>query len=294
MMTSADRLSAAPMHRTFRMPDGRMLGYADTGPADAPPIFYFHGFPGSRLEASFLPLDGGRLIGIDRPGYGLSDARPRRRLADFPRDVALLADHLGLGRFAVLGVSGGAPYACACAHDLPERVAAAALVCGLGPPEAPGMDDGRLRLLAALARRPVARRALFGLGRGIVMNDGLMRRAARYRARMPRASADRDLMHGEMGRMMLASWREAMKRGVAGLSSDARIYGTPWGWRLSDIRVPAYLWHGEADTIVPSSIGRYYDARVPGIESVFTEKDGHFSIVLNHSHDIVARLARHL
>lgn len=293
-MTAADLLTAEHTRRTHRLPDGRTLGYSDNGRAGAPPIFYFHGFPGSRLEAAFLPLDGARLIGVDRPGYGLSDARPRRKLADFPRDIASLADGLGLARFAVLGVSGGAPYASACAHDLPDRVAAAALVCGLGPPEAPGMGEGRLRLLASLARSPVARYALFGLGRRIVMDDALMRRAAGYRARLPRASADRELMTGDMGRMMLASWREALKRGVAGLSSDSRIYGTPWGWRLSDIGVPVYLWHGAADTIVPVSIGRYYAARVPGIEATFTEADGHFSIVLNHAHDIVARLVRHL
>lgn len=202
---------------TCRLPDGRRLGFLDTaaltpGAMDPalPAIFYFHGFPGSRLEAAFLPLDGCRLIGVDRPGYGLSDPAPERRLGDFARDVAALADHLGIARFAVLGVSGGAPYAAACAHALPGRVAAAGLVCGLGPPEAPGMASGRLALLAALAQRPVARRTLFGLGRRIVLSDTLVRRAGRLRARMPRASADREAMAGAFADLMLGSWRAAV------------------------------------------------------------------------------------
>ena len=66
------------------------------------------------------------------------------------------------------------------------------------------------------------------------------------------------------------------------------------GWRLSEMRVPAYLWHGHADTVVPSSIGKYYAARVPGIDATFTEDDGHFSIVLNHTDDIIQRLTSHL
>jgi len=293
-MNAFDLLKTQNARLTAPLPDGRKLGYSDTGHRDLPPVLYFHGFPGSRLEAAFLPVAGVRLIGVDRPGYGLSDPKRGRKLADFPADVAALADHLAIDRFAVLGISGGGPYAAACAHWLPERVAATALVCALGPPEAPGMSQGRLKLLTNLARRPIARQALFGLGRAVVLDDRLMRRAARYRARMPRAEADRGLMESDMGRLMLASWREAIGRSVAGMSSDSRIYGTPWGWRLADMRVPAYLWHGHADTIVPSSIGRYYAARVPGIDATFTEMDGHFSIVLNHRDDIIQRLVCHL
>ncbi len=52
-----------------------------------------------------------RLIGIDRPGMGRSQFQKRRCLLDWPDDVMELADYLGIERFAVLGVSGGGPYA---------------------------------------------------------------------------------------------------------------------------------------------------------------------------------------
>src|SRR5690606_7341419 len=76
---------------------------------------------------------GARVITPDRPGYGLSDYLPGRRLVDFPDDVAQLADALGLERFAVFGVSAGGPYAAACAWKLPQRVTGAAVVSGPAP-----------------------------------------------------------------------------------------------------------------------------------------------------------------
>jgi pimeloyl-ACP methyl ester carboxylesterase len=84
---------------------------------------YFHGHPGSRLEARFLAKAadraGVRLVGVDRPGMGLSTYQSRRRVMDWPGDVAQLADHLKLGRFAVVGFSGGGLYSLACAYGLP-------------------------------------------------------------------------------------------------------------------------------------------------------------------------------
>ena len=47
-----------------------------------------------------------------------------------------LAEHLHLERYGVVGMSGGGPYALACAAALPkEKLKAVMLVCGLGPPE---------------------------------------------------------------------------------------------------------------------------------------------------------------
>jgi pimeloyl-ACP methyl ester carboxylesterase len=97
--------------------DGRQLGYVEAGDPDGHPIFYFHGFPGSRLEIELSGVDvaplGARLIGVDRPGMGLSDFAPHRYFGDWPEDVSQLADALGLDHFSVVGVSGGGPYVAA-------------------------------------------------------------------------------------------------------------------------------------------------------------------------------------
>ena len=95
------------------LPDGRQLGYADLGPAGGPVVLHQHGAPGSRLELAALEDElvarRVRVLTPDRPGYGGSSPAPGRRLADWPADLAALADHLGVGRFAVTGYSSGGP-----------------------------------------------------------------------------------------------------------------------------------------------------------------------------------------
>ena len=92
--------------------DGRKLGFVEFGEMQGKPVFYFHGFPGSRLEAKLaerIALDTHvRFIGIDRPGYGLSGFKPGRTFVDWADDVIALADALKIERFSILAVSGGA------------------------------------------------------------------------------------------------------------------------------------------------------------------------------------------
>lgn len=274
--------AAESANRTCPLPGARKLGYAEGGDREGAPVFYFHGFPGSRLEATLLPASGIRLIGVDRPGYGLSTARPYRKLADWPRDIERLADHLGLKRFGVVGVSGGAPYAASVAHGLGKRVNALALVCGLGPPEAPGMTFGGSSRIATALRYPGARVVMAALGRRIMLSDRALRALHDWRVRQAsHPTADMELRDGPMMQSMVANWREGLKRSSLGMAADARIYGEPWHFALKDIAVPTGIWHGRADTVVAVSIGEYYAARVPGAEAHFPEDQGHFSIAVS-------------
>ena len=69
-----------------------------------------------------------RLIGLDRPGIGRSDAKAGYRLLDWPDDVVEVADQLGIERFAVEGLSGGGPFALACAYTIPQWLTARGLI----------------------------------------------------------------------------------------------------------------------------------------------------------------------
>ena len=131
---------------TVHLADGRALAWTEAGEHSGSPVFSFHGLPGSRFQRH---PDGGiarsrglRLIHVERPGFGLSSPRPGRTLAEWPRDVAALADALGIGRFAVLGISGGGPFALACASLLPERVSACVTLGGVTDMGWPGAWDG--------------------------------------------------------------------------------------------------------------------------------------------------------
>lgn len=108
--TPADATNTA---KTIQLPDGRRLGYAEYGNPNGKHIMFFHGHPGSRLEAQYLDETavrlGARIVALERPGFGLSDFKPRRTVLDWTQDVLALADQLNLARFAVMGVSGGGP-----------------------------------------------------------------------------------------------------------------------------------------------------------------------------------------
>jgi pimeloyl-ACP methyl ester carboxylesterase len=150
---------------TVGLRDGRSLGVEEYGAPGGMPVFYFHGTPESRLDLALLGGEfaaaGIRLIASDQPGFGLSSPQRKRTLLAWPDDVAQLADALEIDRFAVLGYSCGGKYAAACARALPERVLAAGIVSGIGPPQTPRFREGlnsvdRMSMTLATRARPLA------------------------------------------------------------------------------------------------------------------------------------------
>lgn len=280
--------SFARSFQSIVLKDGRRLGFAQFGSASAPPAFYFHGWPGSRLEAGFFDVPGVNMIGVDRPGYGLSDPLPKRKLIDWPEDVRQLADHLGYEKFAIVGMSGGGPYAAACAHALKDRITRVAIIAGLGPPDAPGMSDNRVGFLLNMGQRPMTSAVLFTIMRTLIHTTRAEKGFAQMRKRVPRASKDIEAMTPDFLHMLLASFREGLRTSTRGISSDARVYGEPWPFQLHEIKVPVRIWHGQADAQVPVSIGRHYAAQIPTARGSFPEDEGHVSIVANYIEAIIA------
>ena len=123
--------------RTLDTPDGRTLAFAVWGDRDGFPILGLHGTPGCRLERwpheELYTELGVCLVTHDRAGYGQSDRRRGRSVADEVDDVRSLADELGFDRFGVTGGSGGGPHALACAALLPDRVVRATCRVGVAP-----------------------------------------------------------------------------------------------------------------------------------------------------------------
>ena len=135
------------LNQQITLSDGRKLDFNEYGPASGTPLFYFHGSPSSRIEFKLFGSEdlleslNIRLIAADRPGSGLSDFQPNRRFMDWPKDVVALANHLNLERFAILGYSGGGPYAAVCALAIPERITRVGIVSGTAPFTVPGLAD---------------------------------------------------------------------------------------------------------------------------------------------------------
>jgi pimeloyl-ACP methyl ester carboxylesterase len=277
--------------------DGRRLGYAEYGDPEGKPLFYCHGYPASRLEAALLDQasreKGVRIIAADRPGCGLSDFQPNRRIVDWPNDVVDLADTLGIERFAIVGVSGGGPYALACARIIPQRLTAAGVVCGLGPISEPWAIRDMLwsrRLVFSLTRQTPW---LLRLVLATVFESVLRRRPTvilSIIARTPVLPDRRVLERPEVGQALLASIRESIRMGTRGILHDLALYTQDWGFRPEDIALTVDLWHGEADPIVPVAHARSLMKQLPQVRPVILPGEGHFSLPINHMGSILTAL----
>lgn len=251
---------------------------------------YFHGFPGSRLEgrlaAGAAERLGQRLLAPDRPGFGASTFQHHRTLLSWAADVAQLADRLALGRFAVIGVSGGGPYALACAARIPERVSCVALVGALAPIAGIASTAGmvarnRLALAMGAHAAPLARL-------GIALAARVIRRnPARYLAylRADAPPADRAVLADPGYRALFAaSLAESLRQDARGAAHELTLLARPWGFRLAGIRTPVRVWHGLADNIVPPSMARHLAAGLAASALHCLPGEGHLSL-LAHSLD---------
>jgi pimeloyl-ACP methyl ester carboxylesterase len=285
-------------NHTLQLHDGRMLGYAEYGPGEGTPLFYFHGYPGARLEAGFLAKAaaqaGLRLIGVDRPGMGLSSFQAGRHLLDWPEDVAALAEHLAIDRFAVVGFSGGGPYALACAYKMPERLTTCGIVAGMGPLEygTVGMM-ARNRLLFFLARRfPwVLSPLMWAMGRSCREEE--QARTSLRRSAPQMVEPDRVcVLDPESGGLLAADMVEAFRQGARGPAYEGTLYGRSWDFRIEDIAFPAlFLWHGACDRNVPLAMGRAVADKLAHCQATYYADEGHLSLVVNHAAEIVTSLS---
>ena len=282
--------------RVMTLRDGRELAWLETGRARGNPIFVFHGTPGSRLQLSFdektISASGVRFIAPDRPGYGHSSFHAGRTLADWAGDVATLADHLKIERFAVAGVSGGGPHAAACARFLPERVTVAAIVSGVGPtsnPEFAATMAGFNRAVMSLATRTPALllTGAFSAQEFFMRHwpDAALRVAAK---RLPEPDAAL-FERPEVRAVFMQDLRTPSATTAKAAAQDFVLFVRDWGFRLQDVSVPVHVWHGDLDKNVPYSHGVFMAERIPGAQFHACPGEGHL-LVIDHLSEILRTL----
>lgn len=278
--------------------DGRAIAFDAVGPEDGVPTFFCHTLPGSRVLPPWAEAAtekaGVRLISPDRPGIGFSDFQPGRALLDWPKDIAELADRLGIERFRLFGVSAGSPYVLATCVKVPERVARAAIACGLTPRDEadvvhkilPSVIDAgvkRSRLASWLVRR------LFVTG----IERSSERAAQALKATLP--PCDQQVIdRPEVSDFVLGGTIEAAHRGLRGWVHDDRILNQPWGFAPADVpeRIPVDLWWGEEDTTVPLAHAELLASELPRATLRVRPGIGHFGILVGHGlDDILTQLA---
>jgi pimeloyl-ACP methyl ester carboxylesterase len=277
----------ASNEEVVRLPDGRRVAIASHGDPQGAPLFLFHGIPGSRLGLHYVdgPAKerGVRVVCPDRPGVGRSDPHPERTIPGYADDVGALADALGFERFAVLGYSGGAPYALACGAKLPERVSAVGTMAGAGPHDRPGAREGcsksDLMLLDLSLRRPfLARLAMFGWAKVARFAPSVALKSLAEDLSEP----DRRFLEGEVQQRgaaeVMGLFAEVFRQGGGGAVLEYRLHGRPWGFSFEEMSVPVHLWHDEADLVVPVHHAEDLASRLPDAKLHKLRDTGHFSI----------------
>jgi pimeloyl-ACP methyl ester carboxylesterase len=280
-------------HR-IRLADGRTLAILESGDPGGSPALYFHGYPGSRLEgrvaAGAARRHGLRLLAPDRPGFGHSTFLPGRTIGAWAADVAELADRFELERFAILGVSGGGPYALACAARIPERLSCVALIGAPGPLTRKELTHDMVALnrwaLALAARSPLLARLAVRLAA-----TWIRRRPERQVARMMATAppADRRVL-ADPGyhALVTKSFAEALRQGGRGVALELTLLARPWDFRLREVPVPVRIWHGLADNIVPPAAAQHLAAELPGSECRYLPDEGH--LIVRHLDAVLADL----
>lgn len=281
----------------LHLPDGRRIGVQRYGAREGRAFFYFHGTPGSRFEAALVDSAaaeyGVTLYSVERPGYGLSDPCPTRTLYDWPLDIAALADAMALPRFGVIGVSGGGPYALACAHRIAHRLDSVGVVCGLGP----------VYRRSLAARLSVYERTAFFLERNHPALFSLLYASplALLAIRAPHTLVRLLAMHcgGEDRRVLSQRWvlegiakslPQAFAQGAGAATRDLHLYQRPWGFELAHVEHPVFLWHGSADPVVPLAHTVYMDSVLPRSTFIPVADAGHFSLPVLQAREILSTL----
>lgn len=265
---------------TITMEDGRNVGFADYGTPDQTAVLWCHGGPGSRHEPSWVSDEAARaclrLIGIDRPGYGLSTPQPGRTIGGWVPDATAVADHLNIDRFAVIGVSTGGAYALAVAASSP-RVIGAIACCAVSDMR---WVEGKVMTASChpvwTARTRVEALAittlLFG-ERGEKLLPPLGPVFVGEPDQSLPASPD-----------FLAWWIGVVPymftHGAAGFADDRLADAVGWGsFDVANIRCPVTVLHGSSDGLVPIATARHTAGIVPGATLRIIDDLGHMTIL---------------
>ena len=277
--------------------DDRQIGFAEFGDPRGRAVFWLHGTPGARrqipVEARIYAAENHiRLIGLDRPGIGSSTFHQYPNVLAFTDDLRIIADALGIGEMAVIGLSGGGPYALATAAAMPERVVAVGVLGGVAPTVGPdSVKGGAMALGAAIAPlMPVIGLPLRLATVGVIrLVRPLGSRAVDVYGRVSPIADRRLLARPEFKAMFLDDLLNGSRKQMAAPFADVVVFARDWGFRLDQVKVPVRWWHGDKDHIIPFGHGRHVVSLLPDAELYTLSGESHLG-GLGYAQEILENL----
>lgn len=247
----------------MRLPDGRVLAYAEYGDPDGIAVLGLHGTPGTRhifsLGDASARKHGLRIIAPDRAGVGDSDDRPDHSIAGHIEDAVVLLDHLGVEKFGVLGFSGGGPYAVEVARQVSHRIRALTLVSAHVQGVQPGPGHRTLMKLANVSI-PVARLMFLAIAIPAVAVPNF----SRFLIGPGLNRSDRQALRNQ-------EIRRCLTKGIAGVlwsgratALEARNFYRERPSSPITLDAPVRIWHGAEDKVIVPEAASIYSRMFPG------------------------------
>jgi len=275
--------------------DGRRLSWHEFGDPNGSPVIYTAGTPVSGLGAACYDQAARaarlRWISPDKPGYGASDYQPKRSLASWGDDLAALAGHLGLDRFALAGESGGAPFTLAAARQLAARVSVVALIAAGGPmsrADRAGMKVSA-RVMNWLARNAPTLNTI----RIAAMRRPLTSPQRRERALHREMAAAPDAAHAAAVRIEFEAVADALRHGSRATVQELALIKRPLTFPLSEVKTPVHLWHGALDRNAPIAFARRLAREMPDATLHVSDSSGH-DVGLDRAGEVMSVLASYV
>lgn len=271
-----------------KLANGRSLGWAEWGDERGRPVLLFPG-AGTSASAGFgveiLERLEVRLIGVDRPGLGLSDPSPGRTLLDWADDIAALIEARALGPTPAVGFSQGAPFALACAAA--GAVRAVAIVSGtdeLATAELRERLPEQLRaLIDRVAAEPEAAELYFR-----ELNPERM-----WRMIVDNCSPEdrRVYLQPAFARAYQRALDEGFSHSSAGYARDAVLSMSRWPFELASVAIPVDLWYGahDASSVHSPDLGESLAQRIPNARRTVVPEAGG-SLLWTHATAILRQL----
>jgi pimeloyl-ACP methyl ester carboxylesterase len=284
---AASAAPGEPERLTVTTTDSRSLEVLVEGPADGFPLVYHSGTPSAAV--SYPPLSqaaaahGLRTVTFSRAGYGESTAKPGRAVADVSADVDAVLAALEIEQFVTFGWSGGGPHALACAALMGDGCRGAAILAGVAPFDASGLDwvDGMgAENLAEFGAAAAGEAALTAYLKSQceeladVTDDHVAASLGDLAS-----DVDRRAITGELASYLAESFRHAVRQGPSGWRDDDLAFVRPWGFELDRIAVPVAVWQGRLDRMVPFTHGQWLASHVAGASTHLYDDEGHLSLL---------------